>query len=167
MGLDPETEDLMARPPRRRDEPAIDRRMWEGVLVTGVTMALATLVTIDLFLPGGLVEGTHTLEVARTAGFTVLVLAQLFNCLNARSEDVSAFHRLFANGWLWAAMALSLLLQTAVVHVPWLNAGFGTTPLTASQWAVCAAMASSVLWASEIRKGLLRRQGRERGAREH
>ncbi|MCE3270620.1 MAG: ATPase, P-type (transporting), superfamily, subfamily, partial [Ramlibacter sp.] len=157
MGVDPETGDVMARPPRRADDPAIDRRMWAGVLVVGLAMALATLLTIDLFLPGGLVEGEESLRVARTAGFTTLVLAQLFNCFNARSEEVSAFRRPFVNPWLWGAVALSLALQVAVVHVPWLNAGFGTAPLTLAQWAVCFAMASTVLWVSEVRKALLRR----------
>jgi hypothetical protein len=33
-----------------------------------------------------------------------------------------------------------------------LNAGFGTVPLTAGQWAACVAMASIVLWFSELRK---------------
>jgi magnesium-transporting ATPase (P-type) len=96
---------------------------------------------------------------ARTAGFTVLVLAQLFNSLNARSETTSALHRLFVNPWLWAAIALSVLLQLAVVHLPFLNTAFGTTPLTAQQWLVCTAMASAVLWAGELRKLAIRAAG--------
>ncbi len=111
-----------------------------------------TLLTIDLYLPGGLIEGTHDLANARTAGFTVLVFAQLFNCFNARSETTSAFAHLFANPWLWGAIALSVLLQVAVVHLGFLNLAFGTVPLTLDQWLVCAAMASVVLWYSELRK---------------
>ena len=157
MGVDPETEDVMARPPRRRGERTIDARMWRGVLGCGLVMALSTLLTIDLFLPGGLIEGKEGLETARTAGFTVLVLAQLFNCFTARSETVSAFRHLFANGWLWGAVALSLALQVAVVHLPLLNTAFGTAPLTTEQWLVCTAMASAVLWFTELRKWGLRR----------
>ena len=41
--------------------------------------------------PAGLIEGTQNLSHARTAGFTVLVFCQLFNCFNARSGTVSAF----------------------------------------------------------------------------
>jgi hypothetical protein len=33
-----------------------------------------------------------------------------------------------------------------------LNMAFGTLPLSLEQWLVCAAMASSVLWLSELRK---------------
>jgi potassium/sodium efflux P-type ATPase len=160
MGMDPETEDVMARPPRSPQDRVIDGRMWAGVLLVGLAMAVATLLTIDLYLPGGLIEGVEDLDVARTAGFTVLVLAQLFNALNARSETGTAFHGLFANPWLWCAIALSALLQVAVVQLPFLNAAFTTAPLSLEQWLVCVALASSVLWVSEVRKLLLRVTGR-------
>ena len=66
-------------------------------------MAALTLLTLDLFLPGGLIEpvdawlgaGPHSLELARTAAFNVLVLTQLFNCFNARSVSASAFRAAF------------------------------------------------------------------------
>jgi magnesium-transporting ATPase (P-type) len=160
MGVDPEIDDVMARPPRARTERLIDRRMWGGILVIGLVMAVATLVTIDVFLPGGLVEGDETLTVARTAGFTTLVLAQLFNALNSRSETTSAGHRLFANGWLWAALGAALALQVAVVEVPVLQVAFGTAPLGLGQWAVVVALASTVLWADELRKLVLRARRR-------
>ncbi len=164
MGVDPIADDVMARKPRRRSQRIIDAGMGLGVLEAGVVMALLTLLTLDLFLPGGLIEpvdswlgaGPHSLELARTAAFTVLVLTQLFNCFNARSESASAFRAAFSNRWLWAAVALSAALQGAVVHLPFLNLAFGTVPLSAGQWCVCMAMASGVLWFSEARK-LLRR----------
>jgi P-type Ca2+ transporter type 2C len=133
--------------------------MWFGVIEIGAVMALLTLLTNDYHLPGGLIEGseaTKNLANARTAGFTVLVLAQLFNCFNARSDRVSAFVNPFVNRWLWASIALAVLLQVAVVHVGWLNVAFGTVPLSLDQWALCAAMASGMLWASELRKVVVR-----------
>ena len=136
--------------------------MWAGVLQTGLVMAVVTLLTIDYYLPGGLLEGSRDLASARTAGFTVLVLAQLFNCFNARSETKTAFANLFVNKWLWGAVALSALLQVAVVHLGFLNIAFGTVPLDLDQWLLCAVMASAVLWVSELRK-LADRLVRNRG----
>jgi len=107
-----------------------------------------------------LIEGNRDLDAARTAGFTVLVFAQLFNCFNARSERTSALRHLFADLWLWGAVALSVLLQVAVVNVGLLNVAFGTVPLELEQWLVCAAMASVVLWSAELRKLVLRAIGR-------
>lgn len=158
MGVDPPTDDVMARKPRKLNEQVIDARMWAGVLQIGVVMALATLLTIDMYLPGGLIEGAHDLATARTAGFTVLVFAHMFNCFNARSETTSAFTNLFVNPWLWGAIALSTLLQVAVVNLDFLNLAFGTVPLTFNQWLVCTAMGSVVLWFSELRK-LVKRTG--------
>jgi potassium/sodium efflux P-type ATPase len=152
LGIDPHTDDLMARPPRRPGQRCIDARMWAGVLQVGLVMALATLLTIDICLPGGLVEGTQSLENARSAGFTVLVFGQLFNCFNARSETRSAFYRFWVNRWLWGAVLLSVLLQVAVVELPVLNLAFGTAPLSWPQWLLCAAMSSTVLWCTELRK---------------
>ncbi len=156
MGVDPSVEDVMARRPRRADEPVINRSMWSGIISIGLVMAIATLLTIDIFLPGGLIEGADSLPVARTAGFTTLVFAQLFNTLNARSEDVSAFHHLFVNPWLWASLALGVVLQVLVVEIGFLQTAFGTASLDLMHWGVCFAMASTVLWFDEIRK-LIRR----------
>jgi P-type Ca2+ transporter type 2C len=157
MGVDPPPGDVMRHPPRKLTDRVIDREMQLGVVLVGLVMALATLFVLDLKLPGGLVEGSADLTEARTAAFTVLVLAQLFNCFNSRSDRTSAFRGLFTNRWLWAAIALSLLLQILVVHVPLLNRAFGTTPLSAGDWALCTALASSVLWVDELKKLLGRR----------
>ena len=157
MGVDREVGDAMSRNPRPASAHAIDGRMWGGVVAIGLVMAIISLLTLDLYLPGGLIPGTHSLDVARTAGFTTLVFAQLFNALNSRSESISAFSRLFTNRWLWAAISLGVILQVAVVEVPILQLAFGTASLTPGQWLTCVAISSTVLWFDELRKLLIRR----------
>ena len=158
LGVDPGDPDLMNRPPRPIGSRVIDRAMQNGILVVGAVMAIATLVTLDARLPGGLIEGTADLETARTSAFTVLVLAQLFNCFSARSDLTSAFRQWAANRWLLVAVAFSLGLQFLVVYVPFLQEAFGTTSLTATDWVWATLAASSVLWAAELRK-VARRRG--------
>ena len=152
MGLDPPAADLMQRPPRQLGERVIDARMWADVIQIGLVTALLSLLTMDICLPGGLIEGDSDFTTARTAGFTTLVFASLFTCLHARSDTASAFTGLFTNAWLWGAIALSALLQVAVVHLGVLNLAFGTAPLSFGQWLLCLAMASGVLWFGELRK---------------
>ncbi|WP_426174216.1 cation-translocating P-type ATPase [Massilia sp. TWR1-2-2] len=156
MGVDSSVDELMGRKPRHVSAPIIDARMWSDVVQTGLVIAAATLLTIDLYLPGGLIDGESDLATARTAAFTVLVLCSMFTCFTARSDTSSAFAHLFANPWLWGAVGVSVLLQVAVVHLAFLNVAFGTAPLDLAQWFGCAATASVVLWYSELRK-LLRR----------
>ena len=157
MGVDPEIDDVMARMPRRPEDRIIDRAMWERIMFIGLVMGATTLLTIDMFLPGGVIPGSDSLEVARTAGFTTLVFAQLFNALNSRSETASAFRGLFTNKWLWGALGLGTVLQVLVVQVPFLQEAFGTAPLDLGQWAAATGMASIVLWAEELAKWIRRR----------
>ena len=110
------------------------------------------MIALDLRLAGGIVGDSGDIVEARTMAFTTLVLAQLFNALNARSDRISAFHHLFTNRLLWGALALSVVLQVAVVHVPFLNDAFDTTPLDAADWLICVGLASVVLWADEAKK---------------
>ena len=160
LGVDPADEGLMRQPPRAPGEGVITGRMWRGIFFVGVVMAAATLLVLDAALPGGLVEGTGSVPYAQTMAFTTLMLAQLFNVLNARSEERSAFVRPFTNRWLWGAIALSLALQLLVLHVPALQRAFGTVPLSAGDWLRCTAAASAVLWLREAGKLAARLTGR-------
>ena len=159
MGVDPEVDDVMARPPRGPDDRAIDGAMWAIIATTGLTMSIATLLTMDIFLPGGLVPGgADTFETARTAGFTTLVLAALLTAFNARSARASVVKGLFRNRVLWGSFALAVALQVAVVYVPFLQVAFGTTALDPVHWAVCVGLASLVIWVEEVRKAIVRAQ---------
>ncbi|MGZ8455470.1 MAG: cation-translocating P-type ATPase [Gemmatirosa sp.] len=152
LGVDPADAGLMARPPRPHTEPVITPRMWRGIVFVGLVMAAATLFVLDASLPGGFVEGTGDLRYAQTMAFTTLMLAQLFNVLNARSDERSAFVRLFTNRWVWSAMGLSLVLQLLVLYVAPLQRAFGTVALGAGDWLRCVAAASAVLWLRETTK---------------
>jgi Ca2+-transporting ATPase len=90
--------------------------------------------------------------------FTTLMIFQLFNVFNARSDERSAFAGLFSNAWLWASIGLALLLQMAVVHHPLLQQAFSTVDLTLRDWLFCGAVGSSVLWLREASKLVARQR---------
>jgi len=152
LGVDPAVEDVMDDPPRGIHDRIVDGSMVATIALIGATTAIVGLIALDLELPGGLLGGSGTIESARTMVFTTVVLAQIFNAFNARSDTVSAFVRPFDNRLLWAAAALTMVLQVAVVHAPPLQRAFDTDGLDIAQWATCTALASAVLWVDEIRK---------------
>jgi Ca2+-transporting ATPase len=160
LGVDPADPALMDRPPRPAAERVITPRMWAGIFFIGAIMAVGSLYVLDASLPGGLVAGTGSLRYAQTMTFTTLMLFQLFNVFNARSDDRSAFRGFFENGWLLAAVALSVILQLLVVYAPFLQRAFSTAPLTVSDWLRCTTVASSVFWLREVEKAIRRMSGR-------
>ncbi len=102
LGVDPPDPDVMQQRPRPRSQGVITRRMWTGIFFVGTIMAIGTLGVLDASLPGGLIAGSGDLTYARTMAFTTLMLFQLFNVFNARSDEASAFRDLFTNRSCWA-----------------------------------------------------------------
>ena len=156
LGLDPADEGIMEQRPRPRGEGVLTARMWRGIILVGVIMAIGTLCVFDASLPGGFIDGRGDLRYAQTMAFTTLVLFQMFNVVNARSDEQSAFVHLLTNGWLWAAIGGSVGLQALVVYVPFLQRAFGTTAMSAGDWVFCVSVASSVLWLREGSKAIAR-----------
>jgi Ca2+-transporting ATPase len=152
LGLDPADEDVMRQRPRPPGEGVLTARMWRGIVLVGVIMAAGTLFILDAAMPGGMVSGSGDLRYGQTMAFTTLMLFQICNVFNARSDKHSAFAHLFSNRWLWAAVGLSVALQVCVVYVPLLQNAFGTSALTGWDWFRCTAVASSVVWLREISK---------------
>lgn len=159
MGVDSKIDDVMARPPRRMADRIIDRAMWTQIISVGLVMGFLSLAVLDLTLPGGLVSGMDRLvpvedqlPVARTTMFTGLVFMQLFNALNSRSADKSAFSHLFTNRWLWLSLAGATLAQVLVVEVPLLQRAFGTASIGPAHWALAVGAGAAVLLFEEVVK---------------
>ena len=156
LGVDPPDPGLMNQPPRSKNEGVITPSMWLGIFVVGVVMALGTLFVLDASLPGGLINGSGDLRHAQTMAFTALMLCQLFNVFNARSDTTSAFTRLFTNRWLWAAVGLSIGLHALVIYTPFLQQAFSTASLSVRDWLLCLVVGSSVLLMREASKAVAR-----------
>jgi P-type Ca2+ transporter type 2C len=152
LGVDPASPGLMQLPPRPASEGVITGRMWRGIVFVGVIMAAGTLLVLDSSLPGGLLHGAGELRYGQTMAFTTLMFFQVFNVFNARSDERSALGEFFLNGWVLGAVALSVVLQLAVVYVPFLQSAFGTVRLSLGDWLLCAGVATSVLWLRELEK---------------
>ena len=54
------------------------------------------------------------------------------------------------------SVALSVALQAAVIHTPFLPQAFSTTALGGGDWMTSVAVASSVLWVSGLGKAVRR-----------
>jgi Ca2+-transporting ATPase len=152
LGIDPADPRVMTASPRSKREGVITTHMWYGIGFVGAIMAFGTLFVVDAALPGGILEGSGSVRHAQTMAFTTLMLFQLFNVFNARSDDASALSGFFKNGWLLGALGLSLLLQIAVVYIPFLQQAFSTEALSVANWMRCVLVASSVLWLRELQK---------------
>lgn len=89
----------------------------------------------------------------RTLAFTVLAFGQIFHVLSIHAGSRSFFRTWFAHNrfMLWAVVA-TLVLQIAVIYVPFAQALFGTYPLTMIELLLACALSSTLFWMIEISK---------------
>ena len=150
LGLEPARPGIMLEPPRRADERILSLARFKRLLMYGITMSAGTL---GLFYYAQERGEAYALTLA----FTTFVLFQFFNVFNARAEHHSAFNRqFFSNGKLWAALGTVVGLQALVVHWAPAQAIFDTTALSAQDWGLAFAVASSILLLDEGRKLMLK-----------
>jgi len=155
LGIERPEPDVMRRPPRRHGESVFTPWVLMLILVVSVLMAVGALwVFVDEVAGadgGSLVKG-------RTMAFTLIVMFEMFNAFNCRSERYSLFRvGPFGNRWLVLAVATSILLQLAVLYVPALRTVFDVTLLGLLDWALILAIASSVVVGAEAGKYVLAR----------
>ncbi|MBI5035959.1 cation-translocating P-type ATPase [Candidatus Micrarchaeota archaeon] len=148
LSVDPCLPDAMRKAPRKQNEPVFTKvRVLKAVFV-GSLMMIGTLLLYSLFLKESPVK-------AATVAFTALIFFQMFFALSSRSEKHTLFSLgVFRNVWLWAAIAVSVLLQIVVVQWSVLQPFFQTTDLALMEWGLCVAVASSVFIVVESLKAL-------------
>ncbi|MDD5404676.1 MAG: cation-transporting P-type ATPase [Sulfuricella sp.] len=146
---------LMARPPRDPKEPLVNGFMlWRIGFVT--VLLVATSFGMFLWETGRGME----LEFARTAAVNTLVMGQivyLFNCRRLTGSVLSK-EGLFGNTIALKAVAVLVLLQLAMTHLPFKQALFGTDHLDAATWLRVVAAGVLVFAAIEVEKLFWRRR---------
>ena len=91
--------------------------------------------------------------VASTLSLTVLVTIEMFNALNALSEDCSLLvvppHR---NLYLVAAIAASFIAHFLILYIPPLATVFSVAPLGWHEWKIVLAFSFPVIVIDEVLK---------------
>ncbi|GMI81019.1 ARABIDOPSIS THALIANA ER-TYPE CA2+-ATPASE 1, ER-type Ca2+-ATPase 1 [Hibiscus trionum] len=90
---------------------------------------------------------------AMTLSLSVLVAIEMFNSLNALSEDGSLLTMPpWVNPWLLLAMSVSFGLHFLILYVPFLAQVFGIVPLSVNEWLLVLAVALPVILIDEVLK---------------
>ena len=154
LGFEPGEGDEMDRPPRRPDEPILDRGMVAHIVATGLWMGVAAWATFRWAY-----DGTNV-EEARAVTLMLMVLFGNVHAYASRSETRSLLHvPLFGNRWLLGAIVGAQALHIGAAHVPWLSDVLGLAPVSAGRWGALALVAASLFAVDEALKAALRRRG--------
>ncbi|MBI4482964.1 MAG: cation-translocating P-type ATPase [Acidobacteria bacterium] len=153
LSVEPAEQGTMRRPPYRPNESIFGQRMGWHILWVGLLMSLVSL-------GSGYWYWRTAHPHWQTMIFTTLTLSQMGNVLAIRSGRDSLFRiGLLSNKPLLGAVALTLVLQLAVVYIPFLQGFFKTLALSAEDLALTLVLSTVVFWSVELEKWLIRRRG--------
>lgn len=124
LGMEPAENDVMNRPPRKKDAPILEKKQvvyvtWSGILIAAITLSVGAWY-FDTSRPDD--------PYWQTMLFATLGFAQIGNAIGLRSRGHNMFS-LTSNPLFTLLTALTIVLQLAVIYLPFLDDFFHLTPL--------------------------------------
>jgi Ca2+-transporting ATPase len=152
LAFEPGEPDVLRRPPRSPQEGIVSRLIWERIGLSALVLGAATLGLFQWELESG-----ASLTEAQTVALTTLVVFQVFQAGNARSEWRSLFRMSpFSNRLLFLGAAASLLVHAGALYVPATQFVLRVEPIGWDAWLRIVLVASTILVAVELHKALRR-----------
>ena len=147
VGLEPKVGDELHQPPRH---PKVGI-LYPGLIIRVICMALLMGAGITLIFNWA--QARMSIDEARTITFCTMVTFEWFRAFNARSDERSVFKLgILRNRLLLATISFAVLLQMAVIYVPFLQAAFRTVPLSIDRWGIAILAGGSLFIIEETRK---------------
>ena len=138
LGSDPTRTDALQAKPSRFQEAILTKRVWFEIFIFGFIMTALLLVQYWY-------NHTHESTLAAvSAAFTAMVVYELVRLVDIRTDYKIKW---FSNPMLTVSMVISLVLQFAVLYVPFLASYFEVGPLSQHDW-VFMAVGSVILFVS-------------------
>ncbi len=113
LAVEPASPETMRRQPHPPGEALLSAKFlflifWKGVISSAIVLG-AYLWALQTYG-----EGAHS----RTVALLSLIGVQIANLFNCRSRSRSAFYRFFSNPFIFAAVAVSVVLQILAIYFP-------------------------------------------------
>ena len=147
LGLEPKIGDELNKKPRH---PKV------GLIFPGLMFRvgfLAGMLGIGTVIVFNFIESNASLQEAQTIAFCSIVIFEWFLAFNARSDEFTVFRLgLLRNRWILISLSVAILLQIAVVYVPFFQVAFGTYPLSLHEWAIALLPGTTIFVVETIRK---------------
>ena len=154
-------ESYMKEPPKRRDEPILNRYMIGEILWLGSYTVILSILFLKLPFFAAQYRTAKDHIYILTAFFALFIFASVFHCFNARTDRLNLLAGLSRNKPFCLIMLAVLLTQILFVYIG--GAVLRTAPLTAYELGLTLLLSLTVFPIELIRKIGLRLKGRSEG----
>lgn len=158
LGMEKAEPDIMKRAPRDAKEGIFAGGMGADIAIQGTIVTIITLLSyfIGHYIEAGRWEIVNSPD-GMTMAFLTLSMIEICHSFNMRSRRKSVFTLKKQNVFLWGAMALSLVLTTAVIYIPFLANAFGFESISLLEYGVALLLAVTIIPIVELIKWIQRK----------
>ncbi|MCD9642846.1 Calcium-transporting ATPase 2, endoplasmic reticulum-type [Datura stramonium] len=171
LGFNPADVDIMQKPPRKSNDALISSWVFFPLYGHWFLCGYCNCWHIYSVVYPGFFHGINLYFTvgkvkAMTLSLSVLVAIEMFNSLNALSEDNSLIRMPpWRNPWLLVAMSVSFGLHSLILYVPFLSDIFGIVPLSLNEWILVILLSAPVILIDEVQLwGVIRRRTKLKAA---
>jgi P-type Ca2+ transporter type 2C len=164
LSSEPYEPDIMLRQPRNPKENIINSRLFISVITRAIVITIISLslyyFALCVYAPTWriLPKNAPELYLPRTFVFSTLLICELLNAYNTRSERRSFFKvSIWSNKYLLIAVLTSLILNFILIYTPPLANLFQLAPLPLLNWLVIFPLAFLTVISEEIIKWFWRK----------
>ncbi|MGL5541469.1 MAG: cation-translocating P-type ATPase [Erysipelotrichaceae bacterium] len=157
LGMEPAEAKIMHKPPRNPKESIFAQGLGSAILIEGTLVTLITIAAyfIGHYLESGVWEIVNSPDGV-TMAFLTMSMAEIFHSFNLRSLEGSIFALRHQNGYLWAAMGLSLVLTSMVIFYEPIRHLFGFEPISILEYSISMGLALAMIPMVETSKAIRR-----------
>jgi len=142
LGIGEGRRGIMEKPPKKPEEPILNRRSWRAIIVYGAVLAL--------FVFGAYYYARTAMGAAfgitNNVAFFTLAFSQLFHVLDMRDDDESIFrNQVTRNKYVWMAVALCTAVILTAYLLPGLSSLLSLQDMQIAHWLVVAIAVSGAL----------------------
>ena len=161
LGMEKPESDIMDQPPRDPKEGIFAGGMGFDVFFQGAVVTVLVMASYLLghYMESGVWEFVDSPD-GTTMAFLTLSMVEICHSLNMRSRRGSLFAMKTRNVFLYGAMAVSLVLTTAVIEIPFLANAFSFTPIDLKEYLAALLLAVLIIPIMEIVKFVQRKMGK-------
>lgn len=161
FSFEPALLEYMDEPPKRKDEPIINKYMINQILFTGIYSAILCILFLKVPIFYELYRKSSTDKYFMTAFFGLLIFIDVFNAFNARTYRLNLLSNLRKNKVFILIITFIILMQIVMIYYG--GALFRTSGLTIKEFIITVLLAFTVIPVDNLRKMILKWRNIKRG----
>jgi Ca2+-transporting ATPase len=155
LGITKGSTGIMKLPPRNIEEPLIDRKRWEAIIIYSIMITISSLGAV--FVSHHTVHKTELWnpELCNNILFFTLIFSQLFHVFNMGNEGTSFFKtEVFRNKYIWYAISSCVVILVICYLITGIRNALDIYPMSLTDWTIAIGMGLFSLTGIQIVKQL-------------